>query len=301
MSRISRPDASGAAGRSGRHAPGARILSQPAMAFSAPSGAISSSAMLLWPYRRVLWRAARNDVAARYAGSLLGAGWAVLTPLLLLAVYGVVYLAIFQVRVPGLAPWDYILYIFSGLVPYLATGEALAIGVGSVVTSRTVLSSTVFPIDLVPAKAVVGSLATLSVGLTVTAVGAAVAGRLTWTAALVPILVLLHAMALLGLLWLLSLLNVVLRDLPSLLNMGLMVMLIASPIAYTPAMVPGRLRPFLLVNPFSYLVTAYQELLVLGELPTPRHSAVVVGGSLLLFYLGGWVFARGKRIVIDYV
>jgi ABC-type polysaccharide/polyol phosphate export permease len=55
------------------------------------------------------------------------------------------------------------------------------------------------------------------------------------------------------------------------------------------------------LNPFSYLVNAYQKLLILGELPSPLHCAVVAGGAMAAFVVGGWVFARGKRIVVDYV
>ena len=260
-----------------------------------------NSARLLWTHLGVLWRVTRNDLAARYAGSLLGSTWAALSPLMILAIYAVTYLFIFRVRVPGLTSAQYVVYIFSGLVPYLATAEALAVGVGSVVANKSVLSSTVFPIDLVPVKAVLTSQVTLAVGLVVTLVGAAATGSLSGTALLVPVVILLHGLGCVGAAWILALLNVVFRDLQNVINVFLMVMLLASPIAYVPSMVPGRLKLFLLLNPFAYLVTAYQKLLVLGEVPGPGHWAALSILCVGLFFAGAAIFSRGKRVIADYV
>lgn len=259
------------------------------------------SAQLLVVHRHILWKVTRNDLRARYAGSLLGSAWAVVSPAMLLAVYAVIYLFVFRVQVPGLSPTQYVLYIFAGLVPYLATGEALMLGVGSVVANRSVLSNTVFPIDLVPAKAVLTSYATMLAGLAVVILGGLATGHLALTALLVPALVVLHGLALVGLVWMLSFVNVIIRDLQNLVGLAMTVLLIASPIAYTPEMVPASLRLLLQLNPFAYLVIAYQKLLVLGQLPDLGHAAFLVVGCCGLFVVGGSVFSRAKRMMIDYV
>src|SRR5262245_54875470 len=112
------------------------------------------SAKGLVTHRWLLWPVRRNGLKSRYAGSVVGQGWAVLTPILLLGISGVVYLVIFRVQVPGLSPVQYVLMIFAGLVPFLMTSEALTLGVNSVVANRSVLNNTVFPIDLAPPKSV---------------------------------------------------------------------------------------------------------------------------------------------------
>jgi lipopolysaccharide transport system permease protein len=260
-----------------------------------------SSALLLVRRFPLLWRVTRNEVRARYAGSLLGLAWFALSPLLVLAVYAGVYLFVFRVKVEGLSSLEYVLYVFAGLVPFLATGEALGLGVPSVVANRDVLSSTVFPIDLIPARAVLAAQGVMGVGLVVVGLGSLAAGRLGWTAALAPVLWALQTLFLLGLVWLLSLLNVVLRDLQNALSLLLMLLLVASPIAYVPEMVPARLKPLLVLNPLAYFITAWQEILVLGRLPSVGHSAVIVVLSIGTFLLGGWFFGRVKRVWIDYV
>jgi lipopolysaccharide transport system permease protein len=246
---------------------------------------------------RVTW----NDLGRRYAGSFLGIGWVVVAPAVLFALYAAVYLFIFRVKVPGLNGWAYVLYIFSGLVPYLMTAESLNGGVGSVVVNRSVLSSTVFPIDLAPVKAVLAAQGSMLVGMIATIVGVVAIGRAHWTLLLVPIVWLLQLVALIGLAWILSLINVVIRDLQNLIALLLVILMVASPIAYTPAMVPSSLRAVILLNPLAYFVITYQHLIVLGQLPDRTTLLVLVVGSVGLFAIGGWFFARVKSVMVDYV
>ncbi|WP_100961747.1 hypothetical protein [Bosea sp. FBZP-16] len=110
-------------------------------------------------------RIARSEITARFAGSILRAGWAIATPVLMLMIYAAVYLLIFSVQVPGKTGASYVVLIFTGLVPFLTTSEALSTGVSSVVANRAVLADTVFPIDLVPIKSVVLAQVTMLAGL----------------------------------------------------------------------------------------------------------------------------------------
>lgn len=80
-----------------------------------------------------------------------------------------------------------------------------------------------------------------------------------------------------------------------------MALLIASPFAYTQEMVPDGLHFIIKLNPFSYYVIAYQDILVLGTIPALFDIVFLVVFSLGLFVLGGLFFARAKRVIVDYV
>lgn len=260
------------------------------------------SARLLFTHGRLLLRVVRNDLRARYAGSILGIAWSVITPLLILGIYAAVYLFVFKIqRVAGLSSFQYVMFIFSGLVPFLATGEALSIGTVSVIADKALLTNTVFPIDLAPLKPVLTSQVVMLVGMIVLVGGLGLSGDLHWTAALVPLLWMGQVLALSGLNWVVSLLNVVFRDLQNLISAILMILLVASPIAYTPSMVPQQLQSLVVLNPFAYYVIGYQKLLVLGELPTTGQAIVIAGLSFGIFAVGSWFFPRAKRVLIDYV
>ena len=262
---------------------------------------IVNSAWYLLTHTRLLGRVTWSDIGRRYAGSVLGVSWVVIAPALSIGLYAVVYRLIFRVHVPGLNGWDYVLYIFAGLVPYLMTAEALSVGVSSVIVNRSVLNNTVFPIDLTPVKAVLSAQGSMLVGVIATAAGVIAVGRAHWTILLVPVVWALQILALIGVTWVLSLVNVVLRDLQNLVTLLLVLLMIASPIAYTPAMVPQSLQWVLYVNPLAYYVTTYQKLLVLGQLPDPVTAILLVVISAGLFFLGGFFFARTKSVMLDYV
>ena len=259
------------------------------------------SARYLVTHRKLLTRVVTNDLRQRYAGSVLGLGWAFAAPLLVLAIYSVIYLEIFRVKVPNLSSFEYVIYVFCGLVPYLASAEAIGIGTQAVITNKSVLNNTVFPIDLAPVKPVLATQAIMLAGMAAVLAGAGAAHDLHMTLVLLPVIWVANAVWLIGLNWILSLLNVIFRDLQNLVGAILMVMLVASPIAYTPDMVPSALKPLLALNPFAYFVVAYQQVIMLGIWPSPAHLAVLLFMTIATFVLGSWFFARAKRVIVDYV
>lgn len=259
------------------------------------------SARYLNSHRRLLWRVTKSEIQARYAGSSLGFGWAFLAPFLVLAIYAVVYVEIFQIRVANLTTREYVIYIFAGLTPYLMTAEAMANGVQSVVANKSVLNNTVFPIDLTPVKAVLSAQFTMIVGMTVVLIGAVLTSNVHMTLPLLPLIWLLNVLWLIGVNWIISLLNVIFRDLQTLIASLLMIMFVISPIAFTPDMVPSTLRPLLAFNPFAHFVVAYQQVIMLGIWPSPEHMIGLVALSLGTFALGSWFFHRAKQVIIDYV
>jgi len=229
--------------------------------------------------------------------------WVALGPLLILGVYALVYLEVFKVRTTlfHLSGPAYVIYIFCGLVPYLAVAEALGRGVGSVVTNKAVLNNTVYPIDLTPVQAALGAQTVLAVGMPLVVVGAILTGHRDPTVAAVPVVWALMFIWLVGVNWILSMLNVAFRDLQNLITVILMVLLVASPFAYATSQVPPAVRLIVYVNPFAYFVIAYQQLIMLGQVPDAWHSVVLVLMPLGTFALGSWFFSRAKGALLDYV
>jgi lipopolysaccharide transport system permease protein len=261
------------------------------------------SARYIKSHWRLLLRVTGQDLRLRHAGSLFGIAWIALGPLLILGVYSLIYLEVFKVRTNALhliGP-AYVIYIFCGLVPYLAVAEALSRGVGSVITNKAVLNNTVYPIDLTPVQAALGAQAILVVGFPLVIVGAILTGHAHTTMIAVPIVWALMFLWLIGVNWIFSMLNVAFRDLQNLITVIMMVLLDASPFAYTPAQLPPAVRLIVYLNPFAYFVIAYQDLIMRGHLPDAWHLAVLVLMPLATFALGSWFFFKAKGVLLDYV
>lgn len=255
---------------------------------------------LLIRHRRVLAMATWNEIRGRYAGTALGMVWTVLYPVLFLAVYAAVVMLVFRVRPGGSTTADSVLLIFAGLIPFFGLSEALGQGVGSVLANRNLVKNTLFPIELIPVRATLTGSLTMLVCLGVLHVALWSRGVVHPSQALTPVIVLLQLLFTVGLIWPLAALNVFLRDLGQVVAILILLLMVASPIAYTPDMVPDALMPLMYVNPLYYLIQLYRGCLVQGEVPA---QALLIFGILSagIFWAGYRVFMKFKQLFADYV
>jgi lipopolysaccharide transport system permease protein len=145
-----------------------------------------------------------SDVRARFAGSALGLFWVFLLPFALLGVYAAVYIYVFKVRYGLFSSNEYVLLIFSGLIPFIGFSEALASGTGSVSANASLIRNTLFPIDLVPVKAVLTSQTVQVVGTVLLLLALAVFRKLTAWSALLPAIWALQLVLTVGTIWIFS-------------------------------------------------------------------------------------------------
>jgi len=152
----------------------------------------------------------------------------------------------------------------------------------------------------VPLREVAVSVATLGAGLAIIAVLAIVLGRFSPVWLLVPFVVALLLMFLTGIVWVLSLANLVLKDIQQILTYVTLVLMVASPIAYTPDMLPASLNVLIYFNPLAYFIICMQSIIVLGTLPAWPIWVGMVVMSLGSFFAGAWIFNRAKTALFDY-
>lgn len=257
--------------------------------------------LVFWRYRKVLSDSVGQTLRSRYAGSVLGLAWLLVGPGILLGLYTLLYTVVFKIKPINLSIEDYIFYIFSGLVPFIAFGQALGAGANSLAADKALLLNRIFPAELIPAREVLAAGAFILIGGAIIVVAKILTGSasLAWIA--LPVVVLLLGMATMGLVWGFAIANLVVKDVQQLVGYIVIILLIASPIAYTPDMVPPTLRVLLYANPFAYFVQSFQSILVLGKLPSPELMLGCVFFALLSFHGMYRAFNVGKRIIADHI
>ena len=248
-------------------------------------------ATLIIKHFQMLMRLTRDSIRRRYAGSILGVGWMIMYPITMLGIYSVLYLLILKIRPVNMLPIQYVLYIFAGLVPLLMFSEALNIGAFCIVDNRDLLNNTVFPIDLLPVKSVLESQGFMVVGMIVIIALSTIFGFNSVLMLLTPIIWFLQLLFMIGLLWILSLIGIIFRDLRYILPLLTTILILASPIAYTLDMVPDNLKLIVYINPIAYYSISYQKIMVLGELPKISEILIMLFLSLGTFIFGGRLFA----------
>lgn len=226
----------------------------------------------------------------------------VLYPLLFLAAYAIVFLYIFQSRNPSIGTgWDYILFIFSGLLPFLGFAEAVASGTPSVVTNANLIKNTLYPVELLPVKTVLVAQGTQLVGLIILLIALATMGKLTPWATLLPVLWLGQVMVTIGIVWILAASNVFLRDLQQIVAISMLALMMISPIAYRIDDLPVRLSALLKINPLYPIIACYQDVLFLGQFPRGAAPYMLAAGAVLMFCTGYWYFRRLKQVFAENV
>ena len=251
-------------------------------------------------YRGILLSTTKVEMRGMYAGSMLGILWLVLGPLMLLTLYTVIYAVVFKFRPSGMEQIEYVLYIFCGLVPFLGFATSLISGSTSVAMNKQVLFNTVFPPELIPLRSVLVSGASILAGLFLVVIGVVFFAQPSATLLMIPVILILQSMFVTGLVWVLSLLSLIVRDIQQILSYVTIMLMIMSPIAYTPEMMPIKLKILVYINPLSYYLISFQKVILLNEIPSTWILIMIFTLSIASFGSGYWMFRKGKEIFFDY-
>lgn len=266
-----------------------------------PNIAALGALRVLWRFRGKVAEGVLQDVRHRYAGSVIGLGWSLLFPLVQIAIFAVVYVFIFKVRPSGLDESHYVLMVFSGLLPLMAINEGLNAAAASLSSNRNLLTSTVFPPELIPLRALLAAQVPVLIGFALVAALTLVVGTAAPASLLmVPLLWLLMLAFCAGLSWILSLISLIARDVQQALPLAMMALMILSPFAYTPDMVPASLKALLYLNPLSWFVFCFQDLLAFGRMPQALALAMVAAMALASFSAGFLFFRKTRHVFFDY-
>ena len=117
---------------------------------------------------------------------------------------------------------------------------------------------------------------------------------------LIPVVMLFQVMFSVGICWMLSLVALLVRDLAQLIYFITMMLLIITPIAYTPDMIPDGMKVLMLFNPLYYFVTCFQYIIILDQMPPMDTLLTGIVISIVFFTLGFSVFHRSKQVFYDF-
>lgn len=261
--------------------------------------AIAALVRVLVRRRELTWEMAKREITDRYRGQVMGTIWAIIHPLILILVYIFLFVLVFRIRVGGTRemPLDYTTYILSGLIPWLTIQDVLAKSASAITANANMVKQVVFPIEILPVKTVIASMATFVISLTfLLAYVVITQPRLFWTYAMLPVLALLLFLTLTGIAFFLATVSVFFRDVKDFVQVYNFVGFFLIPMFYLPTQVPGPLRPILYVNPFSYIIWCFQDALYFGRFNHP-WAWVLFAAMALLFAAGGYRLFNRLRIM----
>ena len=253
----------------------------------------------LWLYRELIYFLTWRDLKVRYKQTVLGAGWAILQPVLSMIVFSIFFGSLLNVPSEGV---PYPIFSYAALLPWGVFAKALNDTGRSLVSNRAMLTKIYFPRMVIPLASVFSSLADFLIAFIVM-LGLMLYYRIAptsniWT---LPLFLLLAVITALGVgLWL-SAMNVLYRDIGYMIPYITQLWFYLTPIVYSSGEVPEEWRFFYALNPMVGVVEGFRwALLGTADAPDPM-IAVSATISVVIFISGMFYFRRMERTFADMV
>ncbi len=246
----------------------------------------------------------RRELSARYRSSLLGFSWALLHPLLVLAVYTFVFSVVFKARwgFATEAHSGFALTLFSGLLVYNLVATSANAATRLVLRNGVLVKEMMFPTEVLAWIQVGVGVFDLLVGLGLLGVCLVVSGigsPATWL--WLPVVALPVALGTLAIVWCLSVLGAFFRDLAPVVQVATTALLFLSPIFYSVSQVPEQFRTAIAINPLAPLLEMWRGVLFRGELPDLLTLAILLALSWAAASLSFAWYLRAKPHLADVV
>jgi ABC-type polysaccharide/polyol phosphate export permease len=265
--------------------------------------AILGSLATLYEKRWLIKYLAQRQWARSYQGSHLGLVWALLSPLMMVALLTLVFSEVIGIRfreVTGDSTLNFGLYLYCGLLPFLAYSQALTQGVNVIRRNANLVQGVVFPVEILPMTTVITSLIQSMFGVgALMLVLLVLEHRLHWTALLLPLVIVPQLLFTLGLCYLMAVAGTYVPDIRETLRAVVRATFFITPILWPTGKVPEDWRFLVDYNPLAFLVEAYRRLILDGELPGVEGTIYFSLFALALFVVGFTVYNRLKHNFAD--
>jgi len=257
-----------------------------------------------WPHRDLIWQFARRDILARYRGSLLGLGWSVLTPLLMLAAYTFVFRVVFGARWKGvdIGAAEFAMQLYTGLIVFNFFSEYIVRAPRLVLDQPNLVKKVVFPLEILPWVALVAALFHLAVGAALLSVFVlAVRGSLALSMVALPLVWLPLVPLMLGCGWLFASLGVFVRDVGQIIGLLVSLLMFMSPVFFPVSALPEKWQLLLHLNPLTLIIEQTRAIVMDGLWPDWAALGLHLLLSVAVAWAGAAWFAATRKGFADVI
>jgi lipopolysaccharide transport system permease protein len=255
----------------------------------------------LWRYRELFRVLAWRDLAVRYKQTVIGVLWALIRPLLTMAVFTIIFGRIAKLPTDGNAPYP--VMVFAGVLPWTFFSTGVNEASNSLITNTGLISKVYFPRMIVPVATIVVAFVDFLISFCILLVLMAWYRFVPdWRIILLPVFTLMGFFASVGpALWIASL-NVKYRDfryvVPFIVQFGLYI----SPVGFSSSVVPDRWRLLYSLNPMVGVIDGFLWCILRGqsELFLPGLLAGSVVTAFFLWF-GLFQFRRMEKSFADLI
>lgn len=257
-----------------------------------------------WQFRDLIRAILSRELASRFRGSVFGWIWAIMSPLVMMTAYTIIFSGIIAVSRTTVHQsfGARALMIFSGMTIFNFITELLYRGPGLLHEHAGFIKKSIFPTEALAWVAVLRAFvyAAISMGV-LFAFKLALTWQMPWTTLLTPLLIIPLLMLVLGTTWFLMALGAFTRDIVHLMATVVPLLMWVTPIFYRFDDIPATIRPWMHINIIGDYVEMFRDLVIAGVMPDPEMYGVCAAVSYTVFILGYVFFIRYKSIIVDVI
>lgn len=255
---------------------------------------------VLWDKRKLVFDLAKADFKKRFVGSYLGVFWIFVQPVVSIVIYYCVFQLGFKSNPTADVP--YVVWLLPGIIPWFFFNEAVMNGTTSMTTYQHLVKKMVFPIKVIPMVRILASLFIHFIFVGVMFVVMLLFGmkpNLWWFQYIYYMVC--NLMLITGIVYLLSALNVFIKDVGQLVNIFLQIGFWLAPIMYDVSIMPEIFQKLIALNPFQYIVVGGRECFIeqIGFWEKPMETLYFWVVTLVLFVIGSKVFDKFEKHFVD--
>lgn len=256
---------------------------------------------------RLILQMAKREVLGRYRGSIMGIFWALVNPLLMLGVYTFFFSVVFKARWQNSAGMDgashnFAVVMFTGLIIHSFFAECINRAPALIWSHVSLVKKVVFPLEIFPWIALSSAFFHMMMSVCILAlIQLFMGGSFTWTALLLPIVLIPFICLIMGISWFLAAIGVYIRDIGQTTGLITSVCLFMSPVFYSLSSLPPRLQTYVLLNPLTFIIENARRVLLFNSLPDWRGLFIYFIVSILVAWFGFWWFQKTRKGFADVV
>lgn len=258
----------------------------------------------LYERRWLLWYFIQRQMTQNSRGAFLGFTWLILGPLLMVALYTLVFSEIIGLRFrQDGSVSNFGLYLYCGLIPFLAFSETVSKSVVSIKSNSSLVKKVLFPLEVLPFSVASTSFLAQFFGIAALMVLVIILeGTVQWTIVLLPIIAVPQLIFVVGVSCVVSVAGAYLPDLRESLRAFTRIMLFATPVIWPAERAYERGFGFIVdYNPLAFIVETYRNLVLDGEIPSMMSLMWFTLFSVALLAVGLAMFVRAKKRFADII
>ncbi|NEQ26178.1 MAG: ABC transporter permease [Microcoleus sp. SIO2G3] len=249
------------------------------------SNVLPSKWRLLYLYD-LLRSLVNRDMKLLYKRSALGVAWTLISPLLQLAVFAIVFQRVLAINVP-----QYSSFVFIGLLVWAWFQNSLFQATGVIVANRALIRQPNFPSVILPIVTVTTGLVHFILAMPIL-IAFLYFDDVQFQPVILylPLLQILQFVFTVGLAYLLAALNVTFRDTQHTLGVLLQLWFYLTPIFYDLKTIPEEFAVLFRFNPMVSIVQSYRAILLEGTAPDWTPLLIIAASTAILLPIGHQVF-----------